>query len=112
MASVLGYNRLRDAIKDHVPDKFKNTLGNLMLESISGENRLPLASGSGETATLDHNDKISVFISEAGLYKLVLKSKANNAEAFLTGSAQRRSPPSGRRAATWPQLQNRHHLQA
>ena len=82
VASVLGYNRPRDAIKDHVPDKFKNTLGNLTLESSSGENRLPLASGSGETSTLDHNDKISVFISEAGLYKLVLKSKAKNAEAF------------------------------
>jgi hypothetical protein len=30
----------------------------------------------------DHNDKIAVFISEAGMYKLVFKSKAKNAEAF------------------------------
>ena len=82
MASVLGHARPRDATKDHLPGKFKNTLGNLMLESSSGENRLGLASGSGETATLDHNDKMSVFISEGGLCKLVLKSKAKNAEAF------------------------------
>ena len=71
VAKVLGYSRPRDAIKDHVPDKYKNTLENLMI-----------ASGSAKTPLPDHNDKIAVFISEAGMYKLVLKSKAKNAEAF------------------------------
>ena len=36
-----------------------------------------LASGSPETVLPDRNVKISVFISEVGMYKLVLKSKAN-----------------------------------
>ena len=71
VAKVLGYSRARDAIKDHVPDKYKNTLENLMI-----------ASGSAKTPLPDHNDKIAVFISEAGMYKLVFKSKAKNAEAF------------------------------
>ena len=71
VATILGYSRPRNAIKDHVPDKYKNTLENLMP-----------ASGSTETMLPDRNDQISVFISEAGMYKLVLKSKAKNAEAF------------------------------
>ena len=71
VAEILGYSRPRNAVKDHVPDECKNTLENLML-----------ASGSIKTMLPDHNDKISVFISEAGIYKLVLKSKAKNAEEF------------------------------
>ena len=71
VAEILGYSRPRNAVKDHVPDKYKNTLENLML-----------ASGSTKTMLPDHNDKIAVFISEAGMYKLVFKSKAKNAEAF------------------------------
>ena len=71
VAKVLGYSRARDAVKDHVPDTNKKTLENLML-----------ASGRMKTMLPDHNDRISVFISEAGMYKLVLRSKAKNAEAF------------------------------
>ena len=71
VAEILGYSRPRNAIKDHVPDKFKNTLENLMIASGSTESMLP-----------DRNDKISTFISEAGLYKLVFKSKAKTAEDF------------------------------
>ena len=71
VAKVLGYSRPRDAIKDHVPDKYKNSLDNLTL-----------ASGSAEAPLPDRNEKISIFISEAGMYKLVFKSKAKNAEAF------------------------------
>ena len=63
VAEILGYSRPRNAVKDHVPDKYKNTLENLML-----------ASGSIKTMLPDHNNKIAVFISEAGMYKLVLKS--------------------------------------
>ena len=71
VAEILGYIRPRKAVQDHVPDKHRNTLENLML-----------ASGSTVSGLPDHNDKIAVFISEAGMYKLVLKSKAKNAEAF------------------------------
>ena len=71
VAEILGYTRPRKAVQDHVPDEYRNTLENLML-----------ASGSPVSGLPDHNDKIAVFISEAGLYKLVLKSKAKNAEAF------------------------------
>ena len=71
VATILGYSRPRNAVKDHVPDQFKNTLENLTL-----------ASGSTETVLPDRNDKISIFISEAGMYKLVFKSKAKHAEVF------------------------------
>ena len=33
VAEILGYSRPRNAIKDHVPAKYKNTLENLMLAS-------------------------------------------------------------------------------
>ncbi len=71
VATILGYARPRDAIRDHVPEKCKSTLGNLMP-----------ASGSARSPPPDHNAKISVFISEAGLYRLVFKSKAKFADAF------------------------------
>ena len=97
VATILGYAAPRYAIRDHVPEKCKNTLEKLMLASGRGDLPLPdhvpekcksalgnlmLASGSAKSPLLDHNDKISVFISEAGLYRLVSKSKAKFAEAF------------------------------
>ena len=71
VAEILGYTRPRKAVQDHVPNEYRNTLERLML-----------ASGSTVSGLPDHNDRISVFISEAGMYKLVLRSKAKNAEAF------------------------------
>jgi prophage antirepressor-like protein len=44
---------------------------------------LMVASGSAKSPLPDRNDKISVFISEAGMYKLVLTPKVKHAEVFL-----------------------------
>ena len=71
VATILGYATPRYAIRDHVPEKCKSTLENLML-----------ASGRGKSPLPDRNDRISAFISEAGLYRLAFKSKAKNAELF------------------------------
>jgi hypothetical protein len=71
VATVLGYARPRDAVYDHIPLKFKNTF-----QYLRG------MVGVGKTPTLDANELKTSWISEAGLYKLVLKSKAKNAEVF------------------------------
>ena len=89
VAEILGYSRPRKAVQDHVPDKYRNTLANLML-----------ASGSPVSGLPDHNDKISVFISEAGMYKLVLKSKAKTQRNSRIGSAPRSCQRSARLAPT------------
>ena len=71
VATSLGYLRPRDAVYDHVPLEFKKT--RTLLSSASSVGVLP---------TLDPNDGKVMFISETGLFKLVFKSKAKNAEAF------------------------------
>ena len=98
VAEILGYSRPRNAVKDHVPDKYKNTLENLMI-----------ASGSAKTPLPDHNDKIAVFISEAGMYKLVFKSKAKMQRHSRIGSAPGCSRPSARPAPTRYQHHHHHH---
>lgn len=60
VAEILGYKRTADAIRSNVPDKFK---------------------GVGVLPTPGGKQKATV-ISEAGLYKLVFKSHAKNAERF------------------------------
>ena len=71
VATSLGYLRPRNAVCDHVPHKFKKS-----------RSQLTSASSVLKTPTLDPNDGKVMFISEAGLFKLVFKSKAKNAEAF------------------------------
>ena len=71
VAEVLGYSRPRDAIRDHIPDKLRSKLWELINKGGSGISPLP-----------DHNDLISTFINEAGLYKLIFRSKCPNAEIF------------------------------
>ena len=60
VAKALGYKRERDALKEHVPDKFKLT-------------RQITASGQRRNVTL---------INEHGMYRLVLRSKLPSAEKF------------------------------
>lgn len=60
IAKALGYKRERDALKEHVPDKFKLT-------------RQITASGQRRNVTL---------INEHGMYRLVLRSKLPAAEQF------------------------------
>ena len=71
VAEVLDYARPRKAIQDHIPDKYKSTLRELINKG-----------GSPNTVLPDHNDLISTFINEAGLYKLIFRSNCPNAEIF------------------------------
>ena len=66
IASILGYTRPRKAIMDHVPDKYNNTLQDLIAD----------ARGSPTAVLLDDNhilhvsnlhDEISVFIHDPGI---------------------------------------------
>ena len=71
VAKVLGYKYASDAVKDRVPLKFKNKLTYLLK-----------ASKLGKTPNLEVSELNAPWICEAGLYKLVLKSKAKHAEIF------------------------------
>ena len=71
VASALGYKKPRGAVYDHVPLKNKNKLSFLVN-----------CSKVIKTETLDVSDLNASWISEAGLYRLVLKSKAKHAEIF------------------------------
>jgi prophage antirepressor-like protein len=71
VASVLGYSRPSDAVYDHVPLKYKNKLRFLIA-----------ASRIGKSPIQDVNELNASWICEAGLYKLVLKSRAKHAETF------------------------------
>ena len=71
VASVLGFKFVSDAVKDHVPLKFKNKLSYLLK-----------ASRIGKTPNLELSDLNTNWICEAGLYKLVFKSKLKSAEVF------------------------------
>ena len=62
--SILGYARPRDAIRDHIPEKHKNTCENLTV-----------ASGSRKSLLLDHNEKIAMYISEPSLYNIIVRNK-------------------------------------
>ena len=71
VSSILGYARLGKAIIDHVPDRFKQSYESL-ISSV----------GYPKTGHLDYNDKTTMYINEAGLYKLIFRSKNKQAEAF------------------------------
>ena len=71
VAKVLGYKYASDAVKDHVPLKFKNKLSFLVRSSNLGKNPI-----------LDVSHLNTAWISEAGLFKLVFRSKAKHAETF------------------------------
>jgi len=71
IAMLLGYKCPKKALFDHIPLKFKNKMSFLVR-----------ASKVTKTVTLDVNELNAPWISEAGLYKLILKSKAKNAEVF------------------------------
>ena len=71
VAILLGYKYPKKALFDHIPLKFKNKLTYLISHS-----------KVTNTVTLDVNELNAPWICEAGLYKLILKSKAKNAEVF------------------------------
>ena len=71
VARILGHQNERSAVYKHVPLKFKNKLS-FMLSMLS------VSPGD----TLSTSDLDACWISEAGLYKLVFKSKVKSAEVF------------------------------
>ncbi len=71
VAKILGYKKPQKAESDHVLDKFKSTLGAWLV-----------ASGPPKSGGPCHNDFITTYISEAGLYKLIFKSQTESAEIF------------------------------
>ena len=72
VAALLGYKCPKKALFDHAPLKFKNKLTYLVSQS-----------KVTKTVTLGANELNAPWICEAGLYKLILKSKAINAEVWV-----------------------------
>ena len=68
MAAALGYTDPKQAVRRHVDDEDKEKLG-----CFKGTEMVPL---------LKHNEMLSIFISESGLYSLITNSKKPEAKAF------------------------------
>jgi prophage antirepressor-like protein len=71
VAESLGYDRPSKAIYDHVPEKYKTTYKNLMRVSISTE-----------SVHMEGSEANTLFITEAGLYRLIFKSRQKEAQVF------------------------------
>ena len=76
VASILKYTNQRKAIRDHVDPEDKRKLSELMSKSKRNESfRL-------KTDPLKGNEGNSLYLSESGLYSLVLRSKLESAKEF------------------------------
>ena len=76
VATILKYTNQRKAIRDHVDPEDKRKLSELMSNSKRNESfRL-------KTDHLKGNDGNSLYLSESGLYSLVLRSKLESAKEF------------------------------
>ncbi len=71
VAEILEYLNTRKALLDHVKDKYRKKLEDLI--DISKSN---------ESLVLKGNEKASIYISEPGLYQLILNSKKEEAIKF------------------------------
>ena len=68
---ALEYKQPRNTLSNQVPPKFKSSFEQLLIRS-----------GAHLKCTRDANELKASWISEAGLYKLVLKAKVKSAEVF------------------------------
>ena len=68
VASILGYARERDAIRQHVDDDDKQKRSDV--------------SNRGDLERLEKNQRNEIMINESGMYSLVLRSKLESAKAF------------------------------
>ena len=76
VATILKYTNQRKAIRDHVDPEDKRKLSELMSKSKRNESfRL-------KTDPLKGNEGNSLYLSESGLYSLVLRSKLESAKVF------------------------------
>ena len=71
VSDILGYVNSRQTLSDHIRDKHKASLSIIIDKS-----------GSHETIQLNKNNLKAIYINEAGLYCLIMKSKMKEAERF------------------------------
>jgi len=82
IATVLGYKNTKQALLDHVKSKNKSSLEGLY-SKLRGQDSRPLTDTSSPgTKELKWNQKNTIYINEAGLYQLIMKSKLEIAEQF------------------------------
>ena len=84
VSSILGYACPGKAIIDHVPDRFKQSYQSL-ISSV----------GNPKTSHRDYNGKTTRLFNEAGLYKLIFRSKTNMLKHSPTGCVVKCYRPSG-----------------
>ena len=65
IAEDLGYTKARDAVQKHIRERHRKKLHELV-----------------DTTGLSHNERTSIFVTEPGVYALIMKSTLPRAEAF------------------------------
>jgi hypothetical protein len=86
----LEYSNTNNALLDHVREKYKITLFDLihlkgndsLLLNFRGNESLPLKFGGGVSPPLTWNEKNTIYISQPGVISLITKSGMTEAEAF------------------------------
>ena len=81
IAEILGYAIQRKAILDHVDHEDKRKLSELVSNSKQNKTE-PLKYRGSRTEPLTTNQKNTIYVSEPGLYSLILRSKLESACAF------------------------------
>jgi prophage antirepressor-like protein len=80
ICEILGYENIQQALYLHVKQKHKKELKALKEEVQLISNCTSF--GSNHLENLSYNDGKAVYVNEPGLYSLIMKSKAQFAEAF------------------------------
>ena len=78
VCEILGYKDIKQALQDNVKPKHKKDLKSLNEAGVCGLST-PLGSS---ILKISYNEGKAVYINEPGLYSLIMKSKAQFAEAF------------------------------
>jgi prophage antirepressor-like protein len=86
VCAILGYANINDALHKHVKDKHKNTLKEVISAAESTSDSQTLVKLGERHNQLSYNDGKAVYISEPGLYSLIMHSKAAFAEKFSFNS--------------------------
>ena len=80
VCEILGYSNKKLALQQHVKSKYKRSLSEFFQNGLGRETR-PNLLGQNNLTT-DYRQGRTVYISESGLYSLIMKSKTPFAEAF------------------------------
>ena len=75
VALMIGYQDTVKAVRIHVDDEDKVKFEDLLKTRC-------VSMGQEETAGLDWNDRITIYINESGLYSLILRSNKPEAKQF------------------------------